>query len=220
MKKFKSFYEDITFKVEVEGLPALFMAGNSPGQVKNHLRKLIKQPSMIKSVERQTKHAVKKMYRDKAQGKEVAEGALDERTPVRPTVQDKKLKNLRVPNPNYKGLLKRKEKEKRDIYREIKSADIKKEDNVNEKLTGKDSKGHFRATEKGAGMTQKGVDAVNRKTGGNLKTAVTGKVKPGSKAAGRRKSYCARSAGQLKQFPKAAADPNSRLRQARRRWKC
>ena len=88
------------------------------------------------------------------------------------------------------------------------------------KLTGADSKGHFRPTEKGAGMTQKGVDAYNRKTGGNLQTAVTGKVKPGSKAAGRRKSYCARSAGQMKQFPKAARDPNSRLRQARRRWKC
>lgn len=73
MKNFKSFYEEMTFKVEVDGLPALFMSGNSPGQVKNHLRKLIKQPSMIKSVERQTKHNVKKMYRDKAQGKEVAE---------------------------------------------------------------------------------------------------------------------------------------------------
>ena len=94
------------------------------------------------------------------------------------------------------------------------------DENLEEKLTGADSKGHFRPTEKGAGMTQKGVDAYNRKTGGNLKTAVTGKVKPGSKAAGRRKSYCARSAGQMKQFPKAAKDPNSRLRQARRRWKC
>ena len=50
--------------------------------------------------------------------------------------------------------------------------------------------------------------------------AKTGKVKKGSKAANRRKSYCARSAGQMKKFPKAAADPNSRLRQARRRWKC
>ena len=28
------------------------------------------------------------------------------------------------------------------------------------------------------------------------------------------------SAGQMKQFPKAAKDPNSRLRQARKRWKC
>lgn len=88
------------------------------------------------------------------------------------------------------------------------------------KLTGKDSKGHFRATEKGAGMTAKGVAAYNKKTGGNLKTAVTGKVKPGSKDAKRRKSFCARSAGQMKQFPNAAKDPNSRLRQARRRWKC
>lgn len=91
---------------------------------------------------------------------------------------------------------------------------------VENKLTGKDSKGHFRATEKGAGMTKKGVAAYNRKTGGNLKTAVTGKVKPGSKAANRRKSYCARSAGQMKKFPNAAKDPNSRLRQARKRWKC
>ena len=86
---------------------------------------------------------------------------------------------------------------------------------------GEDSKGHFRATEKGAGMTQKGVDAVNRKTGGNLQTAVTGKVKPGSKAAKRRKSYCARSLGQLKRSSaKTRKDPNSRIRQARRRWKC
>lgn len=70
----------MTFKVEIEGLPALFMAGNSPGQVKNHLRKLIKQPSMIKGVERQTKHDVKKMYRKKAQGKEIDEG-LNELSP-------------------------------------------------------------------------------------------------------------------------------------------
>ena len=73
--------EDMTFKVEVEGLPALFMSGNSPGQVKNHLRKLIKQPSMIKSVERQTKHDVKKMYRKKAQGKTVDESTVNELSP-------------------------------------------------------------------------------------------------------------------------------------------
>ena len=61
---------------------------------------------------------------------------------------------------------------------------------------------------------------VRDNPGSKLKTAVTGKVKPGSKAAKRRKSFCARSAGQMKKFPKAARDPNSRLRQARRRWKC
>ena len=73
-------------------------------------------------------------------------------------------------------------------------------------------------------MTKAGVAAYRRANpGSKLKTAVnpqTGKVKPGSKAAKRRKSFCARSAGQMKKFPKAAADPNSRLRQARRRWKC
>jgi len=40
------------------------------------------------------------------------------------------------------------------------------------------------------------------------------------KDAARRKSYCARSAGQAKKFPEAAKDPNSRLRKARRAWNC
>ena len=74
---------------------------------------------------------------------------------------------------------------------------------------------------KGAGMTEKGIRAYRRANpGSKLQGAVTGKVKPGSKAAKRRKSFCARSAGQMKKFPKAARDPNSRLRQARKRWKC
>ena len=74
------------------------------------------------------------------------------------------------------------------------------------------TKKYYRSTKSGAGMTAAGV--------AKLKTAVTGKVKKGSKAAKRRKSFCARSAGQMKKFPKAAKNPNSRLRQARRRWKC
>ena len=82
--------------------------------------------------------------------------------------------------------------------------------------------GNYRQTKSGAGMTQKGVAAYRRANpGSKLKTAVTGKVKPGSKAANRRKSYCARSAGQLKRSSaKTRNDPNSRIRQARRRWKC
>lgn len=81
--------------------------------------------------------------------------------------------------------------------------------------------GNYRKTESGAGMSEQGVAAHRRANpGSKLKTAVTGKVKKGSKDAKRRKSFCARSAGQMKQFPKAAKDPNSRLRQARRRWKC
>ena len=79
--------------------------------------------------------------------------------------------------------------------------------------------GNYRPTKAGAGMTEKGVRAAN--PGSKLKTAVTGKVKPGSKDAKRRKSYCARSLGQLKRSSaKTRNDPNSRIRQARRRWKC
>ena len=79
------------------------------------------------------------------------------------------------------------------------------------------NKKNYRPTKKGAGMTRAGVKAHRRANpGSKLKTAVTGKVKPGSKAAKRRKSYCARSAGQMKKFPKAAKDPNSRIRQARK----
>ena len=85
----------------------------------------------------------------------------------------------------------------------------------------KKNKKNYRPTKSGAGMTKAGVKKYRAMNpGSKLKTAVTGKVKKGSKSAKRRKSYCARSAGQMKQFPKAAKDPNSRLRQARRRWKC
>ena len=80
--------------------------------------------------------------------------------------------------------------------------------------------GHKRPTKKGAGMTPKGEAKYRRDNpGSKLKTAVT-ESKPTGKRAARRKSYCARSAGQMKKFPKAAKNPNSRLRQARKRWKC
>jgi len=83
-----------------------------------------------------------------------------------------------------------------------------------EKRLRKTTKGkgrNFRTTEEGAGMTSKGVKAYRRKNpGSKLKTAVTGKVKPGSKAAKRRKSFCARSKGWTGERGKAA----------RRRWKC
>ena len=83
------------------------------------------------------------------------------------------------------------------------------------------NKKNFRSASAGAGMTAAGVAAYRRANPeSKLKTAVTGTVKKGSKDAKRRKSFCARSAGQMKKFPKAAKDPNSRLRQARRRWKC
>jgi hypothetical protein len=82
------------------------------------------------------------------------------------------------------------------------------------------TKKYFRSTKSGAGMTKAGVDRYRRENpGSKLSTAVTEK-NPTGKRASRRKSFCARSVGQMKQFPKAAKDPNSRLRQARKRWRC
>ena len=74
------------------------------------------------------------------------------------------------------------------------------------------------------GLNAKGVASYRKANpGSKLKTAVTtkpSKLKAGSKDAKRRKSFCARSAGQMANFPKAAKDPNSRLRLARKKWNC
>ena len=85
------------------------------------------------------------------------------------------------------------------------------------------NKKNFRPTKKsGAGMTEAGVKAYRRlNPGSKLKTAVTGKVKPGSKAAKRTKIILRKiTRSAQKSFSKNRNDPNSRIRQARRRWKC
>jgi hypothetical protein len=85
---------------------------------------------------------------------------------------------------------------------------------------GADSKGHFRSTEAGAGMTAKGVAAHRRKNpGSKLQTAVTGKVKPGSKAAKRRKSFCARMSGMKGPMKDEKGRP-TRKAMSLKRWKC
>jgi hypothetical protein len=74
------------------------------------------------------------------------------------------------------------------------------------------------------GLNAKGVASYRAANpGSKLKMAVTtppSKLKPDSKDANRRKSFCARSAGQMNKFPEAAKDPNSRLRLARKKWNC
>lgn len=48
---------------------------------------------------------------------------------------------------------------------------------------------------KEGGLSDSYREKYNRETGSNLKRPVTGKVEPGSEAAKRRKSFCARMAG-------------------------
>jgi len=76
------------------------------------------------------------------------------------------------------------------------------------------------------GLNQKGVDSYRRENpGSKLKTAVTtkpSKLKPGSAAANRRKSFCARMSGMKKRLTsaKTANDPDSRINKSLRKWNC
>lgn len=76
------------------------------------------------------------------------------------------------------------------------------------------------------GLNQKGVESYRRENpGSKLQTAVTtkpSKLKPGSKAANRRKSFCARMDGMKKRLTsaKTARDPDSRINKALRKWNC
>jgi hypothetical protein len=71
-------------------------------------------------------------------------------------------------------------------------------------------RGEKQSVSAGGGLTAAGRRKYNAATRSNLKAPVTGKVKPGSKAAARRKSFCARSRSW--KGPRGLA--------ARRRWKC
>ncbi len=63
--------------------------------------------------------------------------------------------------------------------------------------------GHKLSVKEGAGLTEKGRNAINKKTGSNLKA-------PQPEGGPRKKSFCARSRGWTGERGKAA----------RRRWKC
>lgn len=71
------------------------------------------------------------------------------------------------------------------------------------------------------GLNAKGRASYKKATGGTLKPPVKkAEAKKSPKSAARRKSFCARSEGQMKMWPKAAKNPDSRLRKARRAWEC
>lgn len=76
------------------------------------------------------------------------------------------------------------------------------------------------------GLNQKGIDSYRRENpGSKLSMAVTtkpSKLKAGSKAANRRKSFCARMSGMKKSrtSAKTARDPDSRINKALRKWNC
>jgi hypothetical protein len=82
-----------------------------------------------------------------------------------------------------------------------------------------DAKGYKNPT---GGLTQKGRDHYNNETGGHLKAPVTtppSKLKAGSKAANRRKSFCARMSGVEGPMKDDKGRP-TRKALALRKWNC
>jgi hypothetical protein len=95
---------------------------------------------------------------------------------------------------------------------------VKEENELDEAATA-DAKGHKSST---GGLTQKGRDAYNREHGSHLKAPVTtppSKLKAGSKAANRRKSFCARMSGVDGPMKKPNGEP-TRKALALRKWNC
>ena len=76
------------------------------------------------------------------------------------------------------------------------------------------------------GLNKAGIASYRRENpGSKLQMAVTtkpSKLKPGSKAANRRKSFCARMGGMKKRLTsaKTARDHDSRINKALRKWNC
>lgn len=107
--------------------------------------------------------------------------------------------------PGYTGTIKRAVKEHCGCDKEKKMVE--------------DAKGYKNPT---GGLTQKGRDHYNRESGGHLKAPVTtppSKLKAGSKAAGRRKSFCARMGGVEGPIKKPNGEP-TRKALALRKWNC
>lgn len=78
---------------------------------------------------------------------------------------------------------------------------------------------------KSGGLNARGRASYNRSTGGNLRPPVTTKpsrLKKGSSAYNRRKSFCSRMQGMKRRLTsaKTANDPNSRINKALRKWNC
>lgn len=100
---------------------------------------------------------------------------------------------------------------------ELAAKNIKESSPAWQRSAGKDPEG---------GLNRKGIASYRRENpGSKLSMAVTtkpSKLKAGSKAANRRKSFCARMSGMKKRLTsaKTAHDPDSRINKSLRKWNC
>lgn len=69
LKENESVLESIEWKVKLKGLPMFYVPAKNAGEVRSMLRRQIKKPDDIISIERSTKTAKKKDFRDRASEK-------------------------------------------------------------------------------------------------------------------------------------------------------
>ena len=72
----KNLFSEAMWKVEVEGFPPFYMDASSAGEVKMALKKKLKRPKEIKSIERIQKTDWKKNVMDRISGKEIDESEV------------------------------------------------------------------------------------------------------------------------------------------------
>ena len=74
----KKTVDEGTYKVEIEGLPKMYMDTDNPGELRRDLRKIVRKVDMVKNVERVQKSEVRKDLRLKIQGKDDIDESLNE----------------------------------------------------------------------------------------------------------------------------------------------
>ena len=173
---------------------------------------------------------------DETQG--VAEGQLDELSPQTLASYKKKAGadasaadkagDYKRGNKRFSGIIKATKKEfdhdAKGVKEEISLEEVF--DMKIDELTINEDWQKVNKKDKTDGMSRKAVKAYRRENpGSKLKTAVTtkpSKLKKGSKAAKRRKSFCARMSGMKKAHASAKTkrDPDSPINKALRRWNC
>ena len=74
----KKTVDEGTYKVEIEGLPRMYMDTDNPGELRRDLRKIVRKVDMVKNVERVQKSQVRKDLQLKIQGKDDIDESLNE----------------------------------------------------------------------------------------------------------------------------------------------
>ena len=87
----KNLFSEAMWKVEVEGFPPFYMDGSSAGEVKMALKKKLKKPKEIKSIERIQKTAWKKDVLGRISGKDQEEPVEESEVQVKQWIKEDSL---------------------------------------------------------------------------------------------------------------------------------